>query len=62
MAAFLPAGPRAGRLMRLTVVLDSRYAPARLAQLALICDHAGIDAVWVSDRLGHLAREAGVEM
>ena len=62
MAAFFPDGPRSGRLTRLTVVLDSRNTPARLAQLALICDHAGIDAVWVSDRLGQLAGETGVEM
>ncbi|HEY3068169.1 MAG TPA: LLM class flavin-dependent oxidoreductase [Methylomirabilota bacterium] len=38
-----------GRLVRLGVVLDPRHAFARLRHLAVMCDRAGVDAVWVHD-------------
>jgi alkanesulfonate monooxygenase SsuD/methylene tetrahydromethanopterin reductase-like flavin-dependent oxidoreductase (luciferase family) len=40
-----------GRLVRLGVVLDTRNPPQRLGEVARMCDRAGIDALWVLDRL-----------
>jgi alkanesulfonate monooxygenase SsuD/methylene tetrahydromethanopterin reductase-like flavin-dependent oxidoreductase (luciferase family) len=46
---FRPTRPPHGRLARLGVVLDTRDSPARLAQVARMCDDAGIDALWVRE-------------
>ncbi len=61
LTEFRPARPKPGRIARLTIVLDSRTTPARLAQLALICELAGIDAVWVSDRLARASHDESIE-
>jgi len=37
-----------GRLLRLAVVLDQRNPPARIGQVALIAELAGIDMLWTS--------------
>lgn len=47
---FRPTRPPRERLARIGVVLDTRAPWGRFAQLARICDEAGIDAVWVGDR------------
>jgi len=49
---FRPGRPRRGRLVRLGVVLDPQTALARLRDVAAMCDRAGVDAVWVHDRVG----------
>jgi alkanesulfonate monooxygenase SsuD/methylene tetrahydromethanopterin reductase-like flavin-dependent oxidoreductase (luciferase family) len=46
---FRPTVPPPGRLVRLGVVLDTRNDQKRLAQIARMCDRAGIDIVWVRD-------------
>jgi len=46
---FRPALAPPGRLVRLSVVLDTRNDPQRLLQIAIMCDRAGIDALWVRD-------------
>ena len=48
---FRPTVAPPGRLVRLGVVLDTRNDPRRLAQIASMCDRAGIDIVWVRDAL-----------
>jgi hypothetical protein len=50
VAAFRPTRPPPGRLVRLGVVLDPRNPPDRLAEIAGMCDRAGIGAVWADDR------------
>jgi Luciferase-like monooxygenase len=49
MAAFQPTLAPPGRLVRLGVVLDARNPGGRLAEVARMCDRAGIGAVWVDD-------------
>jgi alkanesulfonate monooxygenase SsuD/methylene tetrahydromethanopterin reductase-like flavin-dependent oxidoreductase (luciferase family) len=49
MAAFQPTLAPPGRLVRLGVVLDARNPGRRLAEVARMCDRAGIGAVWVDD-------------
>lgn len=51
MAAFDPTTAPAGRLARLGVVLDIQDPIDRLRGLAILCDRAGIDAVWLADRV-----------
>jgi alkanesulfonate monooxygenase SsuD/methylene tetrahydromethanopterin reductase-like flavin-dependent oxidoreductase (luciferase family) len=51
MAAFDPTPPPPGRLLRLGVVLDLAEPIDRLRGLAILCDRAGIDAVWLADRM-----------
>lgn len=46
---FRPTVPPPGRLVRLGVALDTRNDPRRLAQIASMCDRAGIDVLWVRD-------------
>jgi alkanesulfonate monooxygenase SsuD/methylene tetrahydromethanopterin reductase-like flavin-dependent oxidoreductase (luciferase family) len=46
---FRPTRPPPERLARIGVVLDTRAPWGRFAQLARICDEAGIDAVWVGE-------------
>ena len=46
---FRPTRPPPERLARIGVVLDTRAPWTRFAQLARICDEAGIDAVWVGE-------------
>lgn len=48
---FRPTVAPPGRLVRLGVVLDTRNDPRRLAQIASMCDRAGIDVLWVRDAL-----------
>jgi alkanesulfonate monooxygenase SsuD/methylene tetrahydromethanopterin reductase-like flavin-dependent oxidoreductase (luciferase family) len=48
---FRPTVAPPGRLVRLGVVLDPRNDLRRLAQIASMCDRAGIDIVWVRDSL-----------
>lgn len=48
MTAFRPSRPPAGRLARLGVVLD---ADDRAPAMARLCDRAGIDVVWLADRI-----------
>jgi alkanesulfonate monooxygenase SsuD/methylene tetrahydromethanopterin reductase-like flavin-dependent oxidoreductase (luciferase family) len=48
---FRPTVAPPGRLVRLGVVLDTRNDPGRLAQIASMCDRAGIDVLWVRDAL-----------
>lgn len=48
---FRPTVAPPGRLVRLGVVLDTRNDPRRLAQIASMCDRAGIDVLWVRDSL-----------
>jgi alkanesulfonate monooxygenase SsuD/methylene tetrahydromethanopterin reductase-like flavin-dependent oxidoreductase (luciferase family) len=43
------------------VVLDTRNAPARIRELARMCDRAGIDALWVRDSLQGVEGEPRVE-
>ena len=52
MTSFRPGLPGRGRLVRLGVILDPRAALARLRDVATMCDRAGVDAVWVHDRVG----------
>jgi alkanesulfonate monooxygenase SsuD/methylene tetrahydromethanopterin reductase-like flavin-dependent oxidoreductase (luciferase family) len=47
--SFRPSRPPAGRLARLGVVLDARLPPERLAQIARMCDDAGLETLWVRD-------------
>jgi alkanesulfonate monooxygenase SsuD/methylene tetrahydromethanopterin reductase-like flavin-dependent oxidoreductase (luciferase family) len=49
MAAFQPTLAPPGRLVRLGVVLDARGLGARLAEVARMCDRAGIGAIWMDD-------------
>jgi hypothetical protein len=49
MAAFQPTLAPPGRLVRLGVVLDARSPGARLAEVARMCDRAGIGAIWIDD-------------
>jgi alkanesulfonate monooxygenase SsuD/methylene tetrahydromethanopterin reductase-like flavin-dependent oxidoreductase (luciferase family) len=49
MAAFQPTLAPPGRLVRLGVVLDARSPGDRLAEVARMCDRAGIGAVWMDD-------------
>jgi alkanesulfonate monooxygenase SsuD/methylene tetrahydromethanopterin reductase-like flavin-dependent oxidoreductase (luciferase family) len=49
MAAFQPTLAPPGRLVRLGVVLDARSPGARLAEVARMCDRAGIGAIWMDD-------------
>src|SRR2546422_64123 len=51
MLEFRPTRPPPGRLVRLGVVLDTRNEWGRLAEIARMCDGAGIDALWVRDQL-----------
>jgi alkanesulfonate monooxygenase SsuD/methylene tetrahydromethanopterin reductase-like flavin-dependent oxidoreductase (luciferase family) len=48
---FRPTLPPAGRLVRLGLILDTRNDPSRLSDTARMCDGAGIDTVWLEDRL-----------
>jgi alkanesulfonate monooxygenase SsuD/methylene tetrahydromethanopterin reductase-like flavin-dependent oxidoreductase (luciferase family) len=47
---FDPTRPPAGRLARLGIVLDAA-TPEDTVRLARLCDRAGIDAVWIADRV-----------
>ena len=58
---FRPPTPPPGRLLRLGVVLDTRNAPARIGEVARMCDRAGVDALWVRDRLAAPDGEPRVE-
>src|SRR2546425_3619178 len=58
---FRPTLPPHGRLARLGLVLDTRNARGRLAEIARMCDDAGIDALWVRDRLASTDGEPRVE-
>jgi alkanesulfonate monooxygenase SsuD/methylene tetrahydromethanopterin reductase-like flavin-dependent oxidoreductase (luciferase family) len=49
MAAFQPTLAPPGRLVRLGVVLDAREPGGRLAEVARMCDRAGIGAIWMDD-------------
>jgi alkanesulfonate monooxygenase SsuD/methylene tetrahydromethanopterin reductase-like flavin-dependent oxidoreductase (luciferase family) len=49
MAAFQPTLAPPGRLVRLGVVLDGQEAAGRLAEVARMCDRAGMGAIWVDD-------------
>jgi alkanesulfonate monooxygenase SsuD/methylene tetrahydromethanopterin reductase-like flavin-dependent oxidoreductase (luciferase family) len=49
MAAFQPTLAPPGRLVRLGVVLDARNSGERLAEVARMCDRAGVGAIWVDD-------------
>jgi alkanesulfonate monooxygenase SsuD/methylene tetrahydromethanopterin reductase-like flavin-dependent oxidoreductase (luciferase family) len=49
MAAFQPTLAPPGRLVRLGVVLDARSPGDRLAEVARMCDRAGIGAIWMDD-------------
>jgi alkanesulfonate monooxygenase SsuD/methylene tetrahydromethanopterin reductase-like flavin-dependent oxidoreductase (luciferase family) len=49
MAAFQPTIAPSGRLVRLGVVLDARNPGERLAEVAGMCDRAGIGAIWMDD-------------
>ncbi|HEX2374594.1 MAG TPA: hypothetical protein VHO93_11505 [Actinomycetota bacterium] len=49
MAAFQPTLAPPGRLVRLGVVLDARSPGERLAEVARMCDRAGIGAIWMDD-------------
>jgi hypothetical protein len=49
MAAFQPTLAPPGRLVRLGVVLDARSPVGRLAEVARMCDRAGIGAIWMDD-------------
>jgi alkanesulfonate monooxygenase SsuD/methylene tetrahydromethanopterin reductase-like flavin-dependent oxidoreductase (luciferase family) len=49
MAAFQPTLAPPGRLVRLGVVLDARNPGGRLAEVARMCDRAGIGAIWMDD-------------
>jgi alkanesulfonate monooxygenase SsuD/methylene tetrahydromethanopterin reductase-like flavin-dependent oxidoreductase (luciferase family) len=49
MAAFQPTLAPPGRLVRLGVVLDARGLGPRLAEVARMCDRAGIGAIWMDD-------------
>jgi alkanesulfonate monooxygenase SsuD/methylene tetrahydromethanopterin reductase-like flavin-dependent oxidoreductase (luciferase family) len=49
MAAFQPTLAPPGRLVRLGVVLDAGSPSQRLAEVARMCDRAGIGAIWVDD-------------
>jgi alkanesulfonate monooxygenase SsuD/methylene tetrahydromethanopterin reductase-like flavin-dependent oxidoreductase (luciferase family) len=50
-----PTAAPPGRLVRLSVVLDTRNPIERLLEVARMCDRAGIGALWVED----LAEEPG---
>ena len=58
---FRPTRAPRERLARIGVVLDTRWPWARFAQLARICDEAGIDAVWVREHPEPLARAAQLD-
>jgi alkanesulfonate monooxygenase SsuD/methylene tetrahydromethanopterin reductase-like flavin-dependent oxidoreductase (luciferase family) len=49
MAAFQPTLAPPGRLLRLGVVLDAGSPGGRLAEVARMCDRAGIGAIWLDD-------------
>src|SRR5574341_898161 len=44
-----PTAAPPGRLVRLSVVLDTRNPIERLLEVARMCDRAGIGALWVED-------------
>jgi alkanesulfonate monooxygenase SsuD/methylene tetrahydromethanopterin reductase-like flavin-dependent oxidoreductase (luciferase family) len=46
-AAFRPTRPPPGRLVRLGVTLDRRLSADRLREVAITCERAGVDAVWL---------------
>jgi alkanesulfonate monooxygenase SsuD/methylene tetrahydromethanopterin reductase-like flavin-dependent oxidoreductase (luciferase family) len=48
--SFRPTLAPPGRLVRLGVVLDERNPPDRVRLLAQMCERAGIDALWASNR------------
>ena len=48
---FQPTRAPRARLARLGVILDSRDQVARLGEVARMCDDAGIDALWVPERV-----------
>jgi alkanesulfonate monooxygenase SsuD/methylene tetrahydromethanopterin reductase-like flavin-dependent oxidoreductase (luciferase family) len=50
MVTFDPTAAPAGHLARLGVVLDVREPIDRVRGLAVLCDRAGIDVVWLADR------------
>ena len=50
MPTFDPTRSPAGRLARLGIVLDAA-APDDSLRLARLCDRAGIEAVWIADRV-----------
>lgn len=47
---FRPTRPPHERLARIGVVLDTRAPWGRFAELARLCDEAGIDALWVGEQ------------
>jgi alkanesulfonate monooxygenase SsuD/methylene tetrahydromethanopterin reductase-like flavin-dependent oxidoreductase (luciferase family) len=49
MRMFRPTSAPRGRLVRISVMLDTRNTPVRLREIAAMCDVAGIDGVWVRD-------------
>ena len=51
MTGFRPSRAPRGRLTRVGVILDPRNSAERLREIASMCDHAGIDALWVHDHL-----------
>lgn len=57
MPTFDPTRPPAGRLARLGVVLDAA-TPEDTIRLATLCDRAGIEAVWIADRVNLVAGPA----
>lgn len=52
VTVFRPTVAAPGRLVRLGVVLDPRNQPARLREIARMCDGAGIESLWARDDLG----------
>src|SRR5207247_1569480 len=59
--SFRPTKAPRGRLVRLGVVLDTRNAPARLREVARMCDGAGIEALWIRDHLAAIDAEPRLE-
>src|SRR5713226_5255722 len=58
---FRPTRAPRGRLVRLGAVLDTRNAPARVREVARMCDGAGLDALWVRDHLSPTDAEPRLE-
>jgi len=50
MSRYDPTPAPVGRLARLGIVLDVGDPVERVRGLAILCDRAGIDAVWLADR------------
>ena len=48
---FRPTLPPPGRLVRLGLILDTRNDWPQLSETARMCDGAGIDVVWLEERL-----------